>query len=172
MKLPGAAILLALASPCLAEPVLDAKISGLGFLVGKWVSDDGKVADTGGNAKGSSVFTVEANGGAILRRDHTILTDASGKATGDFDQIMLIYPDHGTVNAEYSDGQHLIHYNSADITPNSAVTFSSAAGAGPVFRLTYSYKAPDSLAVTFGLIPPGGSFQPIATGTLKRLSSK
>jgi hypothetical protein len=40
---------------------------------------------------------------------------------------------------------------------------------GPTFKLTYDMKAPDTLAVVFGMTAPGGSeFRPIATGTMKR----
>ena len=46
---------------------------------------------------------------------------------GGFDQIMMIYPEAGTVRADYSDGVHVIHYVSAMVEPGAAVTFTSAA---------------------------------------------
>jgi hypothetical protein len=145
-------------------------LAGIGFLVGRWESGDGKVADTGGTSKGSSVVTVEANGEALLRRDHTDLFDAKRSPSGSFDQIMLIYPEGGTIHADYSDGQHVIHYTSATVVSGKSVTFSSAAQTGaPTFRLRYELHAPDTLIVTFGVTSPGqGEFQPIATGTLKK----
>jgi hypothetical protein len=83
---------------------------------------------------------------------------------------MLIYPDTGGLKADYVDGEgHAIHYTSATVTPDKSVTFTSAAGQGPVFRLTYEAQSLDVLAITFGMTPPGQSeFRPIATGTLKR----
>ena len=93
-----------------------------------------------------------------------------GKPTGSFDQIMLIYPEGGTLHGDYSDGTHVIHYTQADVVPGRSVSFSSARQSGaPVFRLTYALAAPDTLSVTFGMTPPGAStFNAIATGTLHR----
>lgn len=160
------AVTLCLASPAFGQTTLKPDLAAVGFLVGHWKSDDGRVSDTGGTSKGSSIITVEANGEALLRRDHTDLFDAAGKATGGFDQIMLIYPEGGVLRADYSDGQHVIHYTGA-VTPDS-VTFTSTPSAGPVFKLTYTRKAPDTLGVAFGMVPPGGSFRPVANGTLRK----
>jgi hypothetical protein len=163
-----AAILVA-ALPARAD---SSALSGLSFLVGSWKSDDGKVADTGGTSKGTSVITSEAGGAALLRRDHTDLFDKSGKLTGGFDQIMLIYADGPSLHAEYADGQHIIHYTSAEIVTGKSVTFSTTQGAGPVFRLTYEATAPDALKITFGMVPPGQTaFHLIATGTVHRISN-
>jgi hypothetical protein len=144
-------------------------LDGLSFLVGSWHSDDGQVADTGGTSKGTSVFTSEIGGEAIVRRDRTELFDKSGKATGAFDQLMTIYADGGAVHADYLDGDHVIHYTSADVVPGKSVVFSSSSGPSPIFRLTYRLESPDALKVTFGMIPPGQSeFHQIAAGTLHR----
>jgi hypothetical protein len=127
------------------------------------------VSDTGGTSKGASAFSLEAGGAAVLRRDHTDLFDAKGKPAGSFDQIMLIYPESGTLHADYIDGQHVIHYTSAAVTPGKSVVFSSADGPGSVFRLSYELQAPEILGVSFSMKPPGQpAFLPIATGTLKR----
>jgi len=152
-----------------ADPALQPKLAGLGFLVGDWSSGHGQVADTGGTANGSSKMTVEAGGGVLLRRDHTNLFDRNGKPAGGFNQVMMIYPEAGTLHADYSDGTHIIHYVTAEVQPGHAVTFTSAVQPGaPVFRLAYELTAPDAMIITFGMIPPGGGFQPIAVGTLRR----
>jgi hypothetical protein len=152
-----------------ADPALQPKLAGLGFLVGDWSSGHGEVADTGGTASGSSKMTIEAGGGVLLRRDHTNLFDRAGKPAGGFNQIMMIYPEAGALHADYSDGAHVIHYVTAEVQPGHAVTFTSAVQPGaPVFRLAYELTSPDALIVTFGVIPPGGAFQPIAVGTLRR----
>ena len=163
--------LLLLATPALAEPALKPALAPLGFLVGSWDSGEGKVADTGGTSKGGSTFTVESDGTAILRRDHTELFGKDGKPAGGFHQTMLIYTDADKVKADYVDGEgHAIHYVSADVVPGKSVTFNGAPGQGPLFKLTYEMKAPDQLAVTFGMTPPGAAeFRPIATGTLKKM---
>jgi hypothetical protein len=74
------------------------------------------------------------------------------------------------MHAEYSDGQHLIHYTSAAVIAGKSVTSTSTVKVGiPTFQLTYELSGTDTLSVTFGLVPPGQSaFQPVATGTLNR----
>src|ERR1700761_9146497 len=128
---PAAAIAAICAgSPALSQPALQTPLAALGFLVGHWSSGNGVVADTGGTSKGVSDIIVDANGGALLRRDHTDLFDKSGKPAGGFDQIMLIYPEAGTLRADYSDGQHVIHYTKADVVSGKSVVFTSAAPSG------------------------------------------
>ena len=157
---------LAAAAPAQAPT---APLAGLDFLVGRWTAGRGSVADTGGTSTGSSTFTREAGGQALLRRDHTELATRDGKPAGEFDQIMLIYADGAAIRADYADGTHVIHYAGASVTAGHAVTFATAAGAGPGFRLTYTLTAPTTLAVSFAMVPPGGGApRPIATGTLVR----
>ena len=152
-----------------AEPELQPKLAEIGFLVGDWSNGQGHVSETGGMSTGASKVTVEAGGGVLLRRDHTSLYDRAGKPAGGFNQVMIIYPEAGTLHAEYSDGAHVIHYVTAEVRPGRSVTFTSAVQPGaPVFRLAYELTSPDALVVTFGMIPPGGAFQPIAVGTLRR----
>jgi hypothetical protein len=166
----------ALALACLAttsasaQPSLRGKLADIAFLAGDWDGGRGVVADTGGTSTGRSRFTAETGGGVLLRRDHTELFDKTGKPQGGFDQMMWIYPEAGTLRADYADGQHLIHYDHADIVPGRSVTFLSAANPGaPTFRLTYTLTAPGHLAVAFDMAPPGGAdFHPIAHGELSR----
>ena len=168
------AVAIAAGSTAHAEPPpLKPALAPIGFLVGHWTSGEGKVADIGGTARGVSTITAEAGGVVLLRRDHTDLFDAAGKPAGGFDQIMMIYPEAGGLRADYSDGEHLIHYVSTEVVPGRSVTFTSAVQLGaPVFRLSYTVKTPDTLAIAFGMIPPGQSaFRPIATGELHRSGS-
>ena len=170
MRLIATVAILLLATPVSAQTALKPALAPIGFLVGTWDGGEGKVADTGGTSKGGSVMTVESDGAAILRRDHTELFDKAGKPAGGFHQTMLIYPDGGGLKADYVDGEgHAIHYTTAAVTSGKSVTFTSAAGQGPVFRLTYDMQSPDAMTVTFGMTPPGSDqFRPIATGTLKK----
>lgn len=159
-----------LASTANAQPDLKPELSGLSFLMGKWVSGRGTVADTGGASTGYSNIEPILGGAALLRRDHTYLFDAAGKPTGSFDQLMTIYSEDGAIHADYLDGSHVIHYTSATVAPGRSVTFTTQASpAVPTFKLAYSIAGPDTLSVTFSMGPPGsGAFHPIASGTLTR----
>lgn len=169
MTLRSAFLLACLAAPALAQPPLKPPLADVAFLVGQWKADDGKVADTGETSRGTSVITIEADGNALLRRD-TTQTFKNGKPGGRFSQLMTIYAEAGSLRADYVDGEgHVIHYASADVTPGKAVTFTSAPGAGPSFRLRYELQSPRTLAVQFGMIAPGQiTLHPIASGTLRR----
>lgn len=170
MKWLVTAAFVCLALPAVAQTALKPPLAPLGFLVGSWKSDDGKVAETGGTSKGGSVISAQSDGWVLLRQDHTELFDRNGKPAGGFHQTMVIYPDNGAIHADYVDGEgHAIHYVSAEIAPEKSVTFSSAPGQGPVFRLRYELQGPGVLAVRFGMIPPSQSeFRPIAVGTLRK----
>jgi hypothetical protein len=172
MKTYATALALWALTSTLAQAATKPELAGVDFLVGRWEDGAGTVVDTGGTSKGTSIITVEADGAALLRRDHTQTFDKSGKLTGGFSQLMVIYPESGTLHAEYTDGEgHVIHYVSATVNPGKSVTFNSAPGAGPIFHLTYTLLARDALMINFGMTPPGATaFHPIATGTLKRSS--
>jgi hypothetical protein len=161
----------AIAAPAQAQPKLRPELAAIAFLVGDWSSGTGKVADTGDADRGGSRITIEADGAALLRSDRTETFDARGKRTGGFHQIMLIYPEAGTLHADYSDGEgHVIHYVSAAVTPGRSVVFTGAVQQGaPQFRLAYELKAPGELAVDFGMVAPGGGgVRPIAAGVLRK----
>ena len=83
---------------------------------------------------------------------------------------MMIYSEGDVLHGDYSDGTHVIHYDRADVEPGKSVAFFSVRQPGaPVFRLTYTLTTPDTLAVSFGMTPPGAAtFNPIATGTLHK----
>jgi hypothetical protein len=85
---------------------------------------------------------------------------------------MLIYPEAGTLHADYSDGDHIIHYTSAVVVAGKSVAFTSALAPGtPTFRLTYELTDAGALAIRFEMAPPGQTtFHPIADGTLRKAS--
>ena len=142
----------------------------MAFLAGDWSAGRGAVAETGGTSTGTTRFEPAADGEALIRRDHTALFDKAGKPAGSFDQTMLIYAEGGALRGDYVGHGHVIHYVSATVEPGRAVTFRSATQAGaPTFELSYRLTAPATLAIGFGVIPPGGSaVQPIADGTVTR----
>jgi hypothetical protein len=156
---------LVLATPVAAQ-TLSAPLAGLSFLVGDWTGTGKSENDTTDNGR-SSVQPV-VGGNALLRRDHTDVTDKTGKLIESFDQIMLIYPEGGTLHADYLDGTHVIHYTSATIQPGQSVQFLTGTSAtAPAFRLTYSKQAAGMLAIKFEMQPPGApQFQIVAEGDM------
>lgn len=154
-----------------AQPLpLKPDLAPLNFLVGRWWSEDGRVADTGQASRGRSTFSVEAGGAALLRRDHTDLMDKGGQVTGGMDQVMLLYAERGQLKADYTDGEHVIHYVEAAVTPDKSVVFTSKpSGGAPTFRLAYELVDPKTLSVTFSMAGAGAAdFHPVATGTLRK----
>ena len=146
-------------------------LADIGFLVGHWSSSTpGKVVDTGETSTGQISFTPEVGGSVLLREDHVSLHDRLGKPAGGFNILMMIYPEAGTLHADYSDGQHVIHYTSALVTPGRSVVFTSAGSPGvPRFRLSYTLLSPKTLDIAFSMAPPGdGAFHSIATGKAQR----
>ena len=147
---------------------LSDSMAGVAFLIGDWGGtgkSEGGTADTG-----TSHIHLIVGGNALLRQDHTDVTDKTGKLQESFDQIMLIYPEGGTLHADYLDGAHVIHYVKAAIMPGQSVQFESAAGQGaPVFRLSYTKTSADTLGILFEMQPPGAAaFVPVAQGTVTR----
>jgi hypothetical protein len=150
---------------------LQPELAGIGFLLGHWTSlDRGKVAETGGTSTGVVSFTSEVGGSVVLRKDHVNLYDRSGKKKGSFDILMMIYPEAGTLHADYSDGQHIIHYTSADVSAGHSVSFTSASSPqAPTFKLVFSLDDPKTLNIDFSMAPPrSDEFHPIATGKARK----
>ena len=153
-------------------PHLSPQLDGLSFLVGNWASGRGHVADTGGTSTGRSMITEEVGGNVLLRRDHTDLFDAAGKPSGSLEQVMMIYPEDGSVHADYSDGTHIIHYVTTEIVAGHSVIFTSEHKANsPTFRLRYELTRPTTLSVTFQMAAPGSAdFHLVAAGSLTKAS--
>jgi hypothetical protein len=151
------------------NPPLTAELAGLEFLVGHWTGGVGTLPDSGGTSSGSSTITIEANGTALLRKDHTDLFDVQGKPSGGFDQIMLIYAEQGQLRADYSDGRHVIHYPTVVVQPGKSATFISLPAEGATFKLSYELASANVLNVSFSTQPPGqSSMRLLAAGTLKK----
>jgi hypothetical protein len=163
---------LGLATSVVAAEALPLKpaLAPIGFLVGSWNAGEGKVVETGGTTRGNSVITVEAGGGVLLRRDRTELFDAKARPSGSIDQIMIIYAEGGNLCADYSDGEHVIHYTKTQVVPGRSVTFLTAgAPVAPQFKLAYELTSPTEMSVRFSIAPPGQTeFHPIAVGVLHR----
>jgi methylmalonyl-CoA mutase cobalamin-binding subunit len=83
---------------------------------------------------------------------------------------MLIYPEGGTLHADYLDGGHVIHYTGATIKPGEAVAFHTAESATvPVFSLVYSRTGANTMSVISAVRQPHvDATMVIAKGALKR----
>ncbi len=163
------AVLLVASAAAAQTPSLKGGLQGLDFLVGHWSAPmRGKVAETGGGSTGESDFTPEVGGSVLLRKDHVRLYDAAGKPTGEFNIIMMIYPEAGAIHADYADGDHIIHYTSASVIPGQAVTFVTASlPNAPTFKLAYGLSKSKTIDINFSMAAPGATdFHPIATGSM------
>jgi len=169
MAIFAAAWALSAAAPGATAPTLSPAMQPLSFLVGHWTAIQGK-AENNVVAKGVSSIEPAAEGAALLRRDRTDLFTPDGKPLQSFEQVMLIYPEGGSLHADYFDGGHVIHYVSATVDPGKSVTFLTAPAPGPPrFRLTYAAPSADRLTVKFEMAPPGATdFRTIAEGEAKR----
>jgi hypothetical protein len=166
-----AVMLLASTSTASAQTLtLKPELSGIAFLLGNWTSASGTVYDTNSTSRGTSHIAPAAGGAVVLREDHTDVLGTNGKPSQSFDQIMMVYPENGTLRADYSDGTHVIHYVSAEVVPGRSVTFTTALRSdAPSFRLSYDKTSPNTLSVRFEMAAPGQTtFHPIATGTLRK----
>jgi hypothetical protein len=160
-----AAVLCATGAQAQTLPPLLADVA---FLMGDWHGDGRSEKDHINH--GTSSIHLIVGGNALLRKDHTDVTDKVGKKLESFDQIMLIYPEGGTLHADYLDGGHVIHYTRAGIEPGRSVAFhSDATATAPEFTLTYTKTGDHTLGVNFAMHPPGAAgIVVLATGTLKR----
>ncbi|HXQ09901.1 MAG TPA: hypothetical protein VN805_02770 [Caulobacteraceae bacterium] len=155
------------AANTVAAQSLSPQMAPLGFLVGDWA---GTAKSEGGTTdRGVSSIHPIVGGAALLRNDHNDVLDASGKVVESFDQVMPIYPEGGSLHADYLDGSHVIHYTRSVVQPDVAVQFLTDADARPVYRLTYTKVSADVLAIKFETAAPGSSdFHLIAEGEVRR----
>jgi hypothetical protein len=151
-----------------SAPALSPQLAPIQFLVGDWIGQ-GK-SEGNSSDKGTSSIHPVVGGGALLRRDHNDVRDSHGKLVESFDQLMTIYPEDGTLKADYLDGTHVIHYVRADVKNGQSVRFVTASSAqAPSFRLTYTKASPHTLAIKFEMEAPGQSdFHTVAEGTINR----
>jgi hypothetical protein len=139
------------------------------FLIGSWVSD-------GQPAEGSGSFTLEPDlGGKILvRRNLANLPAAKGRPAAKHEDLMIVYrePDGQTFRASYLDSEgHIIHYSVSSLPDKKSLVFvSNPDRSGPRFRLTYTKREGDKVAVKFEIAPPGKAdeFKTYLEGTVRR----
>lgn len=133
---------------CIAQAqTLPSQITSIAFLIGAWSG----TSRVDGDLKDRSTISVQliAGGNALLLRNHDDVTDSQGKLQQSYDQVMLVYPEGGTVHAEFVDGAHTVHYRQAQIEPGRSVQFFLSANAKgtPAFRLTYTMTSVKTLSM-------------------------
>lgn len=134
-----------------AAPKAD-PFAGLRFLAGEWRGEgEGKP----GQSTGRASFRFELEGKAMVRRSFAEYPAANGRPAVRHEDLMTFFAEGGQLKALYLDNEdHVIRYLVAEVP--SGVAFTSEAGPGPRFRLTY-LKGAEAGRVTlrFEIAPPG-----------------
>lgn len=139
-------------------------------LVGTWSGEGEGQPGSGG---GTSTFAYELDGHVLVRRSSSDYPASAGRPAVHHEDLMVVYPSPGggAAHAIYFDNEgHVIEYQASWSEEGRLLSFESAARPGaPTFRLTYRVLAPDRLAVSFEIAPPGSAtFKPYVAGALRR----
>jgi hypothetical protein len=139
------------------------------FLIGAWVSE----GQPGG---GSGSFTLEPDlrGRVLVRRNTADLPAAKGRPAGRHEDLMVVYREQGgkQVRASYFDSEgHAIQYSVTPLPDKKGLVFiSNPDPSGPRFRLTYTKREGDKVAVKFEVALAGkrDEFSTYLEGTVRR----
>jgi hypothetical protein len=142
------------------------------FLFGEWVAEGG--GQPGQASGGAFSFAPDLDGRVLIRRSHAEYAATKDRAAFRHDDLMVVYRDlpGGEIRALYADNEgHVIHYEAVVDTAAGTVVFTSApVPRTPRYRFTYRKLAPDSLAFSFDVAPPGkpDSLATYVKGTARR----
>jgi hypothetical protein len=129
--------------------------SGFHFLLGEWVGEG-----DGAPGKGSGGFTLASDlGGKILvRRNRAEYPAVNGRPAAVHEDLMVINPAKTgqSALATYWDNEgHVVHYTVTPGNEGRSLTFLSDQVANePRFRLTYTKRDKDAVALKFEIAPP------------------
>jgi len=118
-------------------------------LTGEW-----KGENQSGAPSGACGFYFDLAGHVMVRTNHAELSSTAPP----HDDLMVLTPDSAPDKAKatyYDNEGHVIEYLAEWSADGNNLTFTSKAGPGPQFRLTYKKLAPDSFSVSFDMAPPG-----------------
>lgn len=155
------AVLLTLAAPARADD-----LSQLRFLLGEWTAVDSAAGESGRFA-----FTLAVQDHVMLRANEATYAATSQRPASRHDDLMVIYPDGGSLKADYFDNEgHVIHYAVQPRGADAVVFVSGAKTSEPRYRLSYSMGADGVLEGTFEIAPPGSAsaFKPYLSWKARR----
>lgn len=141
---------LLLASPTAAAPD---PLATLDFLLGDWRAESAGPKD----ASGSSAFTKELQGRAIVRTSFAAYPAAGGRPASRHDDLMVIHAAGGeALRADYYDSEgHAIRYAVSVPATGEAVFLSDSIPGAPRYRLSYRLLPDGVLDGRFDVAPPG-----------------
>jgi hypothetical protein len=126
------------------------------FLLGQWT---GEGSGQPGQGKGGFSFAPELEGKVLVRRNVNEIATGPGRPPTVHEDLMVVYPaEKGQpLRAMYFDNEgHVIAYKVHPSEDRKSLTFLSDPSPGaPRFRLTYTKKSEDQVAITFAFAPPG-----------------
>ncbi|HKA89425.1 MAG TPA: hypothetical protein VKE22_17280 [Haliangiales bacterium] len=117
-------------------------------LLGAWTADPAPDGATGG-------FTLEPSlGGRVLvRKNRASYARTKDRPASVHDDLMVVYRDGAATRADYWDSEgHVIRYG-VTVDAGKSIVFLSE-GAGPRYRLTYSFTGAKAAKITFEIAPP------------------
>jgi hypothetical protein len=151
-------VLAALFSPAApaAEPAPAWK--ALQALVGEWKSTSGG-GEPGQATAGGFTFTRDLQDKVIVRKSFTAFAATKERPAFRHDDLTVITAGEtgAAPRAIYFDSEgHTIEYAvTASADGRQIVCLSAVQAGAPRFRFTYTFTAPDTLKVSFGIAPPG-----------------
>jgi hypothetical protein len=146
--------------------------TGWKFLIGEF--DAGESSGVPGAASGGG-FTLapDLNGNVLVRKNHAEYPATKDHPAFTHEDLMIVYRDGGATKALYDDSEgHVIHYNVSLSGDDKEIVFTSEAGSGPQFRLTYDDLGSGAVKVLFEMAPPDkpGQFSKYVEATVHRKS--
>jgi hypothetical protein len=141
------------------------------FMLGEWVAIEGS-GQPGEAIAGGFTLAFDLGDKVLMRRSFADYAPKPGEKTGiSHHDLMIVYPLAGetSLRAFYVDDEgHAINYLVSSPKENVAVFETDAAEHGPRFRLDYQMNPDRTLAITFSIAPPGGSYKVYTKGSARR----
>jgi hypothetical protein len=137
------------------------------WLIGEWV---GEGSGQPGNGGGTFSFKNDLDNKILVRKSHSEYPAAANKPKVIHDDLLIVYLNDDGIPAKaiYFDNEgHIINY-SVSFADKSIVFTSDKISNTPVFRLTYSLLADETINTKFEMSKDGVQFQTYIEGKSKR----